>query len=53
MRQILKKQKYFSLTNHQPAEKVIFVFGCKKRQKKDQSEFAAKAIGIIVTIIFI
>ena len=25
---------------------------CKKRQKEDKSEFVTKAIGIIVTIIF-
>ena len=47
-----KKQKYFSLPDHQLAENLIFVLVFKKGQKEDKGEFVTKSVGIIVTIIF-
>ena len=48
-----KKQKYFSLPDHQHAEHLILVFGYyKKGQKEDKSDFVTKSVGIIVAIIF-
>ena len=44
-----KKQKYFSLADHQLAENLILVFG----QKRDKSKLVTTFLGIIVTIIII
>ena len=49
---INKRQKYFSLPDHQLAENQILVSGfCKKRQKDDKSEFVTNSVAIIVKII--
>ena len=47
-----KKQKYYSLPDHQLAENLILVLICKKGQKVHKKDFVTKSVGIIVTIIF-
>ena len=51
---INKKQKYFSLLDHQLAKNVILVFGFYERTKKGiKATFLTTFVGIIVMIIFI
>ena len=49
---LTKKQKYFSLPDHQLLKTRFLFLVYKKGEKEDKSKFVTRFVGITVTIIF-